>query len=76
MGEFFDIMDIGGVVRPYLAGQDPCGQCGRPGRGVRIVVLIFGILALVGGAIALFMVNPERDKVRLMPSSTAEVDAN
>lgn len=74
LGVFMAIMSTGGLLGPYLTGLI-VDSAASPADGYALAFQIFGIIALVGGAIALLTVNPERDKVRLMGVKTAATSA-
>ncbi|MHA6799494.1 MFS transporter [Bounagaea algeriensis] len=65
LGVFLAIMSTGGLVGPYLTGVI-VDAAGTPAAGYATAFQVFGLIALVGGAIALLTVNPERDKRRLL----------
>ncbi|MFT3804229.1 MAG: MFS transporter [Burkholderiaceae bacterium] len=64
IGIFLALQSLGGVYGPYLAGKIVQGA-GNPLAGYPLAFQIFGAIALAGAVIALFSVNPERDKLRL-----------
>lgn len=65
LGVFLAIMSTGGLLGPYLTGLI-VDNAASPGDGYALSFQIFGVVALLGGAIAVLAVNPERDKKRLM----------
>lgn len=75
LGVFMAIMSTGGLLGPYLTGLIVDSAVSAED-GYALAFQIFGIIALVGGTIALLTVNPERDKVRLMGARAAATSAN
>ena len=67
LGVFLGVMSTGGLLGPYLTGLI-VDLADSPAEGYASAFQIFGILAVIGAVIALFTVNPERDKIRLMGS--------
>lgn len=64
LGVFLALMATGGIVGPYLTGLVVDGAA-EPGLGYGTAFQVLGVLALIGGVLALIWVNPERDKARL-----------
>lgn len=64
LGVFLALMSTGGLIGPYLTGLI-VDAAASPGDGYASAFQIFGVMAAVGAVIALFTVNPERDKARL-----------
>ena len=64
IGIFLALQALGGVYGPYLAGHIVKGA-GNALAGYPLAFQVFGMMTLVGAIIALFTVNPERDKARL-----------
>ncbi|MEV4729726.1 MFS transporter [Saccharopolyspora sp. NPDC049426] len=75
LGVFMAIMSTGGLLGPYLTGLIVDGAASAAD-GYALAFQIFGIIALVGGTIALLAVNPERDKARLMGARAAATNAD
>lgn len=64
IGIFLALQSLGGVYGPYLAGKI-VSSAETPLAGYPLAFQVFGAIALVGAVVALFGVNPERDKMRL-----------
>lgn len=65
LGFFLALMSVGGLVAPYLTGLI-VDAASSPAVGYATAFQVFGIVALVGGVIALLTVNPERDAHRIL----------
>lgn len=63
LGVFLALMATGGLVAPYLTGVI-VDRAATPAEGYAAAFQIFGIATVVGGVIALFLVNPVRDRAR------------
>ncbi|WP_211221032.1 MFS transporter [Nocardioides insulae] len=66
LGVFMGIMVLGGIYGPWLTGLI-VDAAATPVAGYTAAFQTFGLMALVGSLIALFGVNPERDKLKLRP---------
>lgn len=66
LGVFLAVMSIGGLLGPYVTGLI-VEAAASPAEGYARAFQVFGIVAIIGAVIALFTVNPERDKARLLP---------
>lgn len=65
LGMFLALMAIGGIVAPPLTGMI-VDQAVSPAVGYAQSFQIFGIAAIVGAVLAMILVNPDRDSVRVM----------
>jgi sugar phosphate permease len=64
LGIFMALMCLGGIYGPWLTGII-VDAASNPVDGYTDAFQIFGVMAVVGGALALLGVNPERDKKKL-----------
>ena len=64
LGVFLAITSAGGLVAPYLTGVI-VDNAASAAAGYASAFQVFGIVAVVGAVLALFMVNPERDAAKL-----------
>ena len=68
LGIFMALQALGGVYGPYLAGKIVQGG-GGGAAGYSLAFQVFGAMTLLGAIVALFLVNPERDRARLRGGS-------
>ncbi|MCE3556563.1 MFS transporter, partial [Pseudonocardia sp. RS11V-5] len=60
LGIFLALMALGGLVGPYLTGV-VVDAAASPAEGYATAFQVFGVMALIGGAAAVLLMNPERD---------------
>lgn len=71
LGVFLALMSLGGLAAPYLTGV-LVDAAASPAEGYALAFQIFGLVAVVGGFLALVSMNPPRDAARVaaVPSRT------
>lgn len=64
LGVFLALMSLGGLAAPYLTGVI-VDAAATPADGYALAFQIFGLVAVVGGFLALVSMNPPRDAARV-----------
>ncbi|MFC9841622.1 MFS transporter [Rhodococcus sp. NPDC127530] len=76
LGVFFALMSLGGVFAPFITGKI-VDAAASPAAGYAQAFQVFGFVSIVGAALALLAINPERDALRVLgPQDTPNAAAS
>ena len=68
LGVFLSLMAVGGFVAPYLTGRI-VDAAADPGTGYATSFQMFGVAAIVVAVLAMAIIDPQRDRARIMSSN-------
>ncbi|GAF47152.1 MULTISPECIES: MFS transporter [Rhodococcus] len=74
LGVYMAIMSVGGLIAPWLAGVI-VDHAATKADGFALSFQILGAAAGVFALLALTFINPDRDRLRVLPATTADTEA-
>ncbi|GAA3709478.1 MFS transporter [Gordonia hankookensis] len=71
LGAYVGLYSLAGVIAPFVAGVLIDHAGGDPHSGYTVVFALTGVIVVAGGVLAITLIRPERDTVRLIAAGSS-----